>query len=74
MIDHWGQLNVECDGLAKIYWNTNALARRARDPIYSSDSKNGLCGSIRKSFLKSTRKSCMPLLSPNAPRPMASQT
>jgi hypothetical protein len=24
-IDHWGQLNVECDGLAKRYWNTTAL-------------------------------------------------
>jgi hypothetical protein len=24
-IDHWGQLNVECDGLAKSYWNTTVL-------------------------------------------------
>ncbi len=25
-LDHWGKLNVECDGLAKSFWNTNALA------------------------------------------------
>jgi hypothetical protein len=25
-LDHWGQLNVECDGLAKSCWNANALA------------------------------------------------
>jgi hypothetical protein len=24
-LDHWGQLNVECDGLAKSFWNTTAL-------------------------------------------------
>jgi hypothetical protein len=26
-LDRWGQLNVECDGLAKSYWNTCALAQ-----------------------------------------------
>ena len=29
-LGHWGQLNVECDGLAKSYWNTNALAKTWR--------------------------------------------
>jgi hypothetical protein len=24
-IDQWGQLNMECDGMAKSYWNTTAL-------------------------------------------------
>ena len=32
-IDHWGQLNVECDGLAKSFWNSNALARTWRPNI-----------------------------------------
>jgi hypothetical protein len=27
MLDRWGKLNVECDGLAKGFWNTNALAK-----------------------------------------------
>jgi hypothetical protein len=26
-LDRWGKLNVECDGLAKSFWNTNALAQ-----------------------------------------------
>ena len=26
-LDRWGRLNVECDGLAKSFWNTNALAK-----------------------------------------------
>jgi hypothetical protein len=26
-LDHWEQLNVECDGLAKGFWKTCALAR-----------------------------------------------
>jgi hypothetical protein len=26
-LDRWEQLNVECDGLAKSFWNTCALAR-----------------------------------------------
>ena len=26
-LDRWGKLNVECDGLAKEFWNTNALAK-----------------------------------------------
>jgi hypothetical protein len=30
LIDHWGQLNVECDSLAKSFWNTNAQARSWR--------------------------------------------
>jgi hypothetical protein len=25
-LDRWGKLNVECDGLAKSFWNTNSLA------------------------------------------------
>ena len=29
-IDHWGQPNVECDGLAKSFWNSNALAKTWR--------------------------------------------
>ena len=29
-IDHRGQLNVGCDGLAKSYWNTSALAKTWR--------------------------------------------
>ena len=33
-IDHWGQLNVECDGLAKSYWNTNALAKTWRPNLH----------------------------------------
>jgi hypothetical protein len=26
-LDRWSRLNVECDGLAKSFWNTNALAK-----------------------------------------------
>ena len=29
-IDHWGQLNAECDGLAKSFLNSNALAKTWR--------------------------------------------
>jgi hypothetical protein len=25
-IDHWGRLNIECDGLAKGFWNSTALS------------------------------------------------
>ena len=32
-IDHWGQLNVECDSLAKSFWNSNALATTWRPNI-----------------------------------------
>ena len=67
-IDHWGQLNVECDGLAKDFWNSNALAKMGRPNTQFGFEKWSLWID-QKNSRGWTRKSCMLLFSQKRRRP-----
>ena len=67
-IDHWGQLNVECNGLAKDFWNSNALAKMGRPNTQFGFEKWSLWID-QKNSRAWTRKSCMLLFSQKRRRP-----
>jgi NAD(P)-dependent dehydrogenase (short-subunit alcohol dehydrogenase family) len=67
LMDRWGQLNVECDGLAKEYWNA-CTESEAWGPNHGFAEKSWSVWIEGKKLTKSTNKSCTITPFPNNPK------